>query len=181
MKNLVGIQYKVDNSQFSSFFGIFSDDMNDLWFAKMSSFSKLVFLEGIPEFLEIPNSSYCSFGVNQQSFTSFLYFILDTKISEESIRRQVYSRFFYLFNKSTIYNYDWNCACSQRRTTIILKVYQSSWKYQILHIARLALINNHSLHFSFLFSKPYFLWFFEYFHAAYLFEIPRACKRRINT
>ena len=70
-----GIQYKVDNSQFSSFFGIFSDDMNDLWFAKMSSFSKLVFLEGIPEFLEIPNSSYCSFGVNQQSFTSFLFLI----------------------------------------------------------------------------------------------------------
>jgi hypothetical protein len=26
----VGIQYKVDNSQFSSFIGIFSDDMNDL-------------------------------------------------------------------------------------------------------------------------------------------------------
>jgi hypothetical protein len=40
----VGIQYKVDNSQFSSFIGIFSDDMNDLWFAKMISLSKLVFL-----------------------------------------------------------------------------------------------------------------------------------------
>jgi hypothetical protein len=52
--------------------------MNDLWFAKMSSFSKLVFLEGIPEFLEIPNSSYCSFGVNQQSFTSFLFLIYQT-------------------------------------------------------------------------------------------------------
>jgi hypothetical protein len=30
-------QYKVDNSQFSSFIGIFSDHMNNLWFAKMSS------------------------------------------------------------------------------------------------------------------------------------------------
>ena len=32
--------------------------------------------------------------------------LLDTKISEESIFRQVYSRFFYLFKKRTIYNYD---------------------------------------------------------------------------
>jgi hypothetical protein len=76
-----GIQYKVHNSQFSSFIGIFIDDMNDLWFAKMSSLSKLVFC----------------------------------------------------------------------------KVYQSSWKYQVLHIDRLALNNNHSLHY--LFTKPYFLWF----------------------
>ena len=39
-----GIQHKVNNSQYSSFIGIFSDDMNVLWFAKMSSLSKLVFL-----------------------------------------------------------------------------------------------------------------------------------------
>ena len=79
-----GIQYKVDNLQFSSFIGIFSDDMNDLWFAKTSSLSKLV-------------------------------------------------------------------CC----------VYQSSWKYQVLPIARLWLNNNHSLHY--LFTKPYFLWFFNIF------------------
>ena len=78
-----GIQYKVDNSQFSSFIEIFSDEMNDLWFAKMSSLSKLVFC----------------------------------------------------------------------------KIYQSSWKYQVLHIARLALNNNHSLHCSFVFTKPYLYWF----------------------
>ena len=41
------------------------------------------------------------------------------------------------------------------------KVYQSSWKYQVLHIARLALNNNHSLHY--LFTKPYFLWFLNIF------------------
>jgi hypothetical protein len=52
------------------FIGIFSDDLNDLCFAKMSSLSKLVFC----------------------------------------------------------------------------KVYQSSWKYHVLHIARLALNNNHLLH-----------------------------------
>jgi hypothetical protein len=37
-------QYKVDNSQCSSFIGIFSDHMNKLWFAKMSSLSILVSL-----------------------------------------------------------------------------------------------------------------------------------------
>ena len=41
------------------------------------------------------------------------------------------------------------------------KVYQNSWKYQVLHIARLALNNNHSLHY--LFTKPYFLWFLNIF------------------
>jgi hypothetical protein len=79
----LGIQYKLDNSQFSSIIGIFSDDMNDLRFAKMSPLSKLAFC----------------------------------------------------------------------------KVYQSSWKYQVLPIARLALNNNHSLHY--LFTKPYLLWFFN--------------------
>jgi hypothetical protein len=38
------MEYKVDKWQFSSFIGILSYDMNDLWFAKMSSLSKLVFL-----------------------------------------------------------------------------------------------------------------------------------------
>ena len=42
--------------------------MND----KMSSLSKLVFLQGLPDFLGIPSSSYCSFGVKQQSLTSLL-------------------------------------------------------------------------------------------------------------
>ena len=44
---------------------------------------------------------------------------------------------------------------------VFCKVYQSSWKYQVLHIARLALNNNHSPHY--LFTKPYFLWFLNIF------------------
>jgi hypothetical protein len=42
-------------------------------------------------------------------------------------------------------------------------LHQSSWKYHVLHIARLALNNNHLLHYSFLFTKPDFLWFFNMF------------------
>jgi hypothetical protein len=45
-----------DNASLSSFIGIFSDDMNDLRFAKMSPLSKLAFLQGLPEFLEISSS-----------------------------------------------------------------------------------------------------------------------------
>jgi hypothetical protein len=40
----------------------------------MSSLSKLVFLQGLSEFLEISSSSYCSFGVKQQSLTSLLIY-----------------------------------------------------------------------------------------------------------
>ena len=40
----------------------------------MSSLSKLVFFQGLPEFLEISSSSYCSFGVRQQSLTSLLIY-----------------------------------------------------------------------------------------------------------
>ena len=40
----------------------------------MSSLSKLVSLLGLPEFLEISSSSYCSFGVKQQSLTSLLIY-----------------------------------------------------------------------------------------------------------
>jgi hypothetical protein len=40
----------------------------------MSSLSKLVFLQGLPKFLEISSSSYCSFGVKQQSLTSLLIY-----------------------------------------------------------------------------------------------------------
>ena len=40
----------------------------------MNSLSKLVFLYGVPEFLEISSSSYCSFGVKQQSLTSLLIY-----------------------------------------------------------------------------------------------------------
>jgi hypothetical protein len=43
----------------------------------MSSLSKLVFLEGLPEFLEKRSSSYCSFGV-KQSLTSLLFLIYQT-------------------------------------------------------------------------------------------------------
>jgi hypothetical protein len=48
--------------------------MNDLRFAKMSPLSKLAFLQGLPEFLEISSSSYCSFGVKQQSLNSLLIY-----------------------------------------------------------------------------------------------------------
>jgi hypothetical protein len=40
----------------------------------MSSLSNLVFLEGLPEFLEISSSSYCSFGVKQQPLTLLLIY-----------------------------------------------------------------------------------------------------------
>jgi hypothetical protein len=59
---------------------------------------------------------------------------------------------------------------------VFCKAYQSSWKYQVLPIARLALNNNNSLHY--LFTKPYFLWFFENFYDIYLlvFENKHVCK-----
>jgi hypothetical protein len=47
--------------------------MNDLGFANMSPLSKLVFFK-VYQFLEISSSSYCSFGVKQQSLTSLLIY-----------------------------------------------------------------------------------------------------------
>jgi hypothetical protein len=44
-------------------------------------------------------------------------------------------------------------------TKILHAVKEELWKYQVLHFARLALNNNHSLHY--LFTKRYFLWFFN--------------------
>jgi hypothetical protein len=38
-----GIQYKAGKSSYSSLIGKFIEDMNDLWFANISSLSKLVF------------------------------------------------------------------------------------------------------------------------------------------
>jgi hypothetical protein len=38
----------------------------------MYSLSKLVFLYGVPEFLEISSSSYCSFGVKQHYLFTYL-------------------------------------------------------------------------------------------------------------
>ena len=49
--------------------------------------------------------SWLSIPINEEKLR-IIYFILDTKISEESIFKQVYSRFFYLFNNRTIYTYD---------------------------------------------------------------------------
>jgi hypothetical protein len=62
-------------------------------FAKMSPLSKLAFLQGLPEFLEISSSSYCSFGVKQQSLTSLLvYQTLFLVVGLLSYCDKVYSR-----------------------------------------------------------------------------------------
>jgi hypothetical protein len=97
---------KVDNSQFSSFIGIFSDDTNDLWYAKMSSLSKLVFLLGLPEFLEI-SSSYCSFGVKQQSLTSLLIY--------QTLFLVVFEYFYdiYLFEIKHVCKLNWTTRSSE--------------------------------------------------------------------
>jgi len=40
-----------------------------------------------------------------EEYEDLVYIIFDTKTSHESIERKVYCRFFYLFNKRTVYNY----------------------------------------------------------------------------
>jgi hypothetical protein len=97
-----------------------------------------------------------------------IYFILDTTISEESVFKQVYS--------STCSTNELSISMTKILHAVKggLKVYQSSWKYQVLHIARLALNNNHSLHY--LFTKPYFLWFLNIFMIFTYFEIKHVYK-----
>jgi hypothetical protein len=65
-----------------------------------TNFDKEDILENHKSFM-----SWLSIPINEEKLR-IIYFILDTKISEESIFKQIYTRFFYLFNNRTISTYD---------------------------------------------------------------------------